>query len=558
MKIDNKISLDTLYINVSISILITNNIGVIVKVNQFLLNQFGYTEPELIGSSLDILIPPRFHDVHHEHVYKYSQNPITITTGTGTGKNIYAIRKNGVEFPVEVTLNNITTPEGDFIIIIIYDISKRRESELSLKHLNEDLENRIEERTLAMSQTVKTLAKLIAEAEAKDNELKESNSFLQNIWNYATAIIIVTDKKGIIKLFNPNAEERLGYTAEEVIGKLTPLDFFDKEDIKQKGLELANELNIEVINDFQILSAKADLGLINEYEVTLVSKDGSKFPVLMTFNKMGSLEPDSLNDGYIGICKDISILKKAEEDLKKSLEKEKELSDIRLQFLSLASHEFRTPLSVILSSAFIVSHYTKTEDNDKREKHIQRIISSVNLLKNILNDFLSISKIEEGKLQVRISDFDIKTNIKVVISELSSILKNKQKIVYRHFGDVNVSLDFGMLKQIIVNLLSNAIKFSPEDSTISINTKKTDHKLIILIKDKGFGISKEDQEHLFDRFFRASNVSFIQGTGLGLHIVNQYVNQMNGVLKFKSKLGIGTTIQIVFYQLEQPIENLKD
>jgi signal transduction histidine kinase len=247
---------------------------------------------------------------------------------------------------------------------------------------------------------------------------------------------------------------------------------------------------------------------------------------------------------------DISERKKAETDLRLALEKEKELGELKSRFVSMASHEFRTPLSTVLSSTYLLSKYEEKEDHPKRERHVRRIVSSVNLLTDILNDFLSVGKIEEGKMQARYVTFDIEKHLQQINGELNGLLKKDQKIHYEHEGDHSVMLDPSLLKHIVMNLLSNAIKFSPEDETIELRSKRTENSLTLSVSDRGMGISNEDQQHLFERFFRGANVTNIQGTGLGLHIVQKYAELMNGVITCTSELGKGTTFEIHFTLLD--------
>jgi signal transduction histidine kinase len=248
----------------------------------------------------------------------------------------------------------------------------------------------------------------------------------------------------------------------------------------------------------------------------------------------------------MGIVIDISERKKAEEELQKALEKEKDLNELKSRFVSMASHEFRTPLSTVLSSAYLVQKYISTEEQPNRDKHLNRIVSSVNMLTDILNDFLSLGKIEEGKIHLRPCEFDIMEFIKGTTEEIKSILKKQQQIQYNHCGNTSVNLDPSLLKNIIVNLVSNASKFSSQTGHIRIKTICTDSQIILSVKDNGIGISKDDQKHLMERFFRGTNAGNIQGTGLGLHIVSKYAEIMNGNVQCKSGIGKGTEFIITF------------
>jgi signal transduction histidine kinase len=255
---------------------------------------------------------------------------------------------------------------------------------------------------------------------------------------------------------------------------------------------------------------------------------------------------DELAESIQQLEKQIRETEEVEMELRKSLEKEKELNELKSRFVSMASHEFRTPLSTVLSSIFLLQKYTSTEDQPKREKHIERIVSAVHTLTDILNDFLSVGKIEEGKVAPKLSLFNIKDHIQQTIHELNTILKKGQKVAYEHTGEENTRLDPSLLKHISLNLLSNAIKFSPENSVINITTHREGQTLRFEVRDCGLGIAKEDQQHLFERFFRGANVTAIQGTGLGLHIVQKYTELMGGKITCISELEKGTCFVIEF------------
>jgi len=163
-----------------------------------------------------------------------------------------------------------------------------------------------------------------------------------------------------------------------------------------------------------------------------------------------------------------------------------------------------------------------------------------------LNEFLNVGKIEEGKLQAKFSEFNIKETIQSTIEEMKNNLKKNQQIDYQHEGNLMVFLDKSLLKNIVLNLISNASKFSPDKSMIEIKTFWQKNKMILSVKDQGIGISKEDKKHLMERFFRGSNAANIQGTGLGLHIVSKYAEMMNGNIKCKSELEKGTEFILTF------------
>lgn len=233
-------------------------------------------------------------------------------------------------------------------------------------------------------------------------------------------------------------------------------------------------------------------------------------------------------------------------ELTEALNKEKELGNMKNSFVSLASHEFKTPLSTILSSASLLSKYTTTEDQSKRDRHIQRIQSAVTNMNNILNEFLSLRRLEHGKMSANIASWNIPDIVKIQAQEMTGILKQGQKIVRTHRGDSHYEIDESLFKNVIINLLSNAIKFSGKNSTIYIDTQIENRIFTFQIKDEGVGIPPSDMKYIGQLFFRAGNATNINGTGLGLHIVAQYIEIMNGVMDIQSEPNKGTTITITF------------
>jgi signal transduction histidine kinase len=245
-------------------------------------------------------------------------------------------------------------------------------------------------------------------------------------------------------------------------------------------------------------------------------------------------------------------LKKAQINIGKALRKEKELNELKSRFVTMASHEFRTPLSTILSSASLISKYMIVEDQDKREKHIERIKSAVTNLTGILNDFLSLSQLEEGKAQIKPVEFNLIHFCEEVSDEMRSVAKKDQIIKYEAAGMTgNICVDKHLLKNILINLISNAIKYSPEGKLISLKTELSEKELNLEVKDQGIGIPKEEHVHLFTRFFRANNAGNVQGTGLGLNIVKKYVELLQGSITFSSEINKGT----IFY-VKIPIQKL--
>jgi len=237
-------------------------------------------------------------------------------------------------------------------------------------------------------------------------------------------------------------------------------------------------------------------------------------------------------------------LEESREELRQTLEKEKELNEMKSRFVSMASHEFRTPLATILSSLTLVSKYGEMNEKENQQRHIQRIKTSISHLTDLLNDVLSISKLEEGKIMPSPELFDIKQFTEQVIQELHPVLKKGQTIQFSHNGLLDVFVDPKFLRVILFNLISNAIKFSPENKPITVSCSVSETLIELNVTDNGIGINDEDKEHLFERFFRGHNVTNIQGTGLGLNIVSRYLELMQGDIQVDSKINEGTTFAV--------------
>jgi signal transduction histidine kinase len=237
-------------------------------------------------------------------------------------------------------------------------------------------------------------------------------------------------------------------------------------------------------------------------------------------------------------------LEKSKLELNDMLDKEKELNEMKSRFVSMASHEFKTPLSTILSSASLISKYEDKESHANRDKHVQRIKNSVEHLNSLLEEFLSLGRLETGRLAVECGKFDLEDFIRDIIEEVKVIKKPGQRLQLFKSGATTFYTDKRLLKNILLNVLSNAIKFSSDTGNIILQVKNRGNELFISVKDDGIGISEEDKQYLFSTFFRGANVTNIQGTGLGLHIVKRYIDLLNGVVGLESELNNGTTISI--------------
>ena len=221
-----------------------------------------------------------------------------------------------------------------------------------------------------------------------------------------------------------------------------------------------------------------------------------------------------------------------------------ELNELKSRFVSMASHEFRTPLTTINSSAELIDLYVDKKAVDQIKKHTDRIKNSIQNLNLILNDFLSLDKLESGNIQPNMGEVDLHELLHEVIEEMGVNLKKNQVIELFLEQKINLHTDKNLVKNILINLLSNAIKYSFENTQITVTLEIQDSTIQISVRDQGLGIPKNEQNKMFERFFRSKNVFNIEGTGLGLTIVKRYLDILQGTISFESEEGQGTVFFI--------------
>lgn len=407
-----------------------------------------------------------------------------------------------------------------------------------------------------------------------------SDAMMASLFANATEGIVLANRAGVIVLVDPFAEKMFGFTKEEMIGQR--IEILLPNDIQQKHVHHRESFHQNPVN--RSMGAGRDL--------FAKRKDNSVFPVEISLShytlneeayviafiiditirkqneaiqrkqqeelKRVSTEIKKLNgeleqkieDRTMMLRETLAQLENSKNELEEALEKEKELSDLKTRFVSTVSHEFRTPLATMLSSASLISKYTKEEEQDKRDRHISRIKESVKHLNDMLEDLLSLGKLEEGLIGAQKSIVHCSDFMNDFISDMKEMTKAGQEIKFYHEGNDEVYTDKRLLKNILMNLVSNAIKFSPENSEITICCKNKKDVVLLSVKDSGIGISAEDKLHLFERFFRARNAQNIQGTGLGLHIVSKYLELLDGEITLDSEIDKGTTFTITLPKKE--------
>jgi PAS domain S-box-containing protein len=399
-------------------------------------------------------------------------------------------------------------------------------------------------------------------------------SHMTSLFENATEGIVVTNNKGSIMLVNPAACKMFHYTEEELIGQPVELliptkyrtghvklrdNFYhhpqnremgsgrDLNGQRKGGEEFPVEVSLSTYmqqNNRYVIAFVIDITHRKEIEQSMLKQQQQLERVSNDIRKLNAELEAKVEERTVIPKEALQRLEQSQEELSEALDKERQLNEIKSRFVSMASHEFRTPLSTVLSSASLLAKYTTTEQQPNRDKHINRIKDSVKHLNDLLEDFLSLGKLDEGKVAADVREFNLPEAINDTIDDVRGLVKQNQHIVYNHNGADIVNSDKKLLKNVLINLISNALKFSNNESNVYVESNVKDNIATISVRDEGIGISKEDQEHLFSSFFRGKNAVNIQGTGLGLHIVKRYLDLLGGHVNLHSVLNEGTTITI--------------
>jgi PAS domain S-box-containing protein len=396
------------------------------------------------------------------------------------------------------------------------------------------------------------------------NAIFSNPKHFEAIFHEAAIGILVTNAQFNIILSNEFAQSLFGYSEAELLNQnisiLIPnhlkgrheghLDKLNQQPIARPmgaGLDLKAKRKDESLFPIEIslshfreneqmyyIAFVSDVTLKRKVEMELILKN-------QEINQLNESLEEEVKARTQALQNTLAQLEIQTHELENALQKEIELGDLKTRFVSMASHEFRTPLTSILSSAALIEKYTSVDQQPKREQHIQRIKSSVSHLTEILEEFLAVGKLEAGKVEVRPEDFSVSEFFDDLVSDLAGMKKPGQEIELSLSDPAaRFSTDTSMLRKILLNGLSNAIKFSQKN--VFLRVQMLDASMQISIEDQGIGISEQDQKHLFERFFRGGNANIIPGTGLGLHIMDRYVRLIQGQLSLSSQLDHGTTI----------------
>ena len=403
---------------------------------------------------------------------------------------------------------------------------------------------------------------------AAEREVDHSHKRYEAIFSNAALPIVVCDRQGLIVSANQLAEVMFGYAPGQLTTQLI-------EQLVPHGMGGHHEKRRQSFNEWPQVRMMGQ-----HLDLQARRRDGSTFPVEISLSyfrledelyavayivdislkKLAEQQLVSRRDQIVKLNADLEFkvadrthalmntldqLRQSKDELARALVTEQKLGELKSRFVSMASHEFRTPLTVLKTSASILERQlVDVPQFDKRKKHFDRMRSSIKHLNDILEEFLLVGKLEEGKVELHVAEVDLDQLVHETVADMQELMKPEQTVAIQLSCLDPVWLDPSLLHKVLVNLLTNAVKYSGPGSTVTVAGNCTASVLTLSVQDQGIGISSEDQQHLFERFYRANNVSNIAGTGLGLHIVGRYVGIMGGHVVLQSELNQGTRVTL--------------
>jgi len=490
--------------SVAEGVLLFNDEGKIITYNQ----SAGkiLKNPGSSFSDLRHMLMEKYHLIRSDHTpFPENEHPsqVTLRTGKPCSDVIMGLQPRSKENIIWVSVNSepFRQPDGKLGAVVSFsDITKQKTSE---------------EKIMAVATELKSLI------------------------DTANAPIFGIDWHGRINEWNQVCAKITGFEKKEVIGKVLINEFI------LDGYKVA-------VTDL-LKSALRGKNVTN-YELPIYTRNGQV--VTMLFNATARRDVNSNIVGVLGVGQDITELieyrdkleqRVAErtEKLNEALNKEKELVAMKSKFVSMASHEFRTPLSTISFAADFLKRYNDRVSTAEREKKLTKIDEQIKHMTTLLDDVLVMGKSEAGRININPSRVDLKDFTKKLVEEVEHSAKNSHRVMMSVAAqEPEAHVDEKLLRNILINLLSNAIKFSPDQDKILLDVIYKEKVLNLIVKDWGMGIGPEDQEKVFEAFHRTNNVGTIQGTGLGLAIVKKAVDIHGGSIKMESELGKGTTFRI--------------
>ncbi|MCU7504628.1 MAG: PAS domain S-box protein [Ignavibacteria bacterium] len=505
-------------------VLITDKQGKISYVNPRFTEVTGYTLEEAIGARPHMLKSGLTPASQYKELWK------KLEKGEHWKGEFCNRKKNGELFWELASIFPLKNFMGEVthFVAVKEDITERKETELRLIEYGDHLEQIVEQRTESLRKVNQLLSVRIEKHKAAEGKIENQLQFLKTLFRTIPNPLLVKNKEGRIIDCNE---------AYESYFKL------ELKDIKHKRAE--DILPPHVLD--KILEMEKTLYTNpGHVSVELASTRGNGEPFAVLVSEATYLEADGSIGGTVAIMIDISEQKKLQEKIQAALQKEQELNELKSSFISMASHEFRTPLTSILASADLLEMFGRQWKEEKYMEHIAKIQKGVDYMKELLDDVLVISRNEEGKTQF----IPAKTNFLELCSELFDSAKlistGNHKFIYNYEPKQKIfTIDPKLARHIISNLLSNAVKYSPRGGKVILNVKAEDNNLLIDVIDEGIGIPEADKAKLYEPFHRAGNTTSIHGTGLGMSIVKRSVELHHGQISVESQENSGTSAHVI-------------
>ncbi len=390
-----------------------------------------------------------------------------------------------------------------------------------------------------------TELKAAAALKKEHDELQLEKEKIQRYLDLAPVVFLLIDSDHNVQMINQKGCELLGYKRVEILGENWFKNFvIGHDDTKVDPTDESFQNNKLLLKPYVENFVKCKNGekrLMGWTNIALLDNRGNQIGTLSSGEDITQRKKEEVTkQRYMEELE--TMVGERTKELSDALENEKQISEMKSSFVSIASHELRTPITIVLSSIILIEKYGALGQFEKQKKHFNRIKSSITHFISILDDFLSLDKLEKGIVRVNKETFDLPDFINFTIGEMEVMLKEDQKISYTHSGQRNTTQDKKIFRNILLNLLSNAIKYSEKD--IELTTVENNGSLTLKIKDQGIGIPEEDSQFLFKRFFRAKNAEDIPGTGLGLSIVERYLDLLKGSIEFTSQENKGSTFTV--------------
>jgi signal transduction histidine kinase/CheY-like chemotaxis protein len=370
-------------------------------------------------------------------------------------------------------------------------------------------------------------------------------SALQNaILTSANFSIIATDEKGIIQLFNVGAERMLGYTAAEVVNKISPSDIHDPHEVMARATALSLELATSIAPGFEALAFKASREIEDSYELTYIRKNGSRFPAVVSITALR--DDDQRIIGYLLIGTDNSVRKRVESELNEAMAAAEKANRAKTDFLSSMSHELRTPLNAILGFAQVMESGVPPPTASQK-RSLEQILKAGWYLLELINEILDLALIESGKATLSrepVSLAEVMLECRAMIEPQAHA--REIRMTFPTFESACfINADRTRIKQVMINLLFNAIKYNKPGGSVSVEYNLSKDSIRIDVRDTGVGLAPEQLSQLFQPFNRLGKErSTIEGTGIGLVVTKRLVELMGGTIGADSTVGVGSVFWI--------------